>query len=352
MQSKLRIAFFPYGLAQENPYQNLLIEGLEKAGAEVIKVPGRKLFPLLSLLKVKFDIVHIFWPHDLYMGKNAITRIIKQWSLRATLFILSRQAAVYSAENVTSHHAGLMSTQKEISWISKILKHCKGIVFMSEASKEVFSQFYGIENLKTAITPHVSYRSVYPNTIGIEDAKNRLNLKGDFVYLILGRLQPYKGIEQSIEAFKLVKKPNVKLLIAGKSISANYLEQLKALAAPLFNKSIIIHDAYIPNQDIQYYMNASNCIIINYTDIPLNPGSIVMTKDFGLPVIANNHPVILEVCGNLPNYTFTGGNITSLFNAMEQAYEKNLPINNSLAKQVENSPENIGKLLMAFYQTV
>lgn len=49
MQAKIKVAFFPYGLTQANPYQNLIIQGLENNGVEVIKVPGIKFFRYLHL---------------------------------------------------------------------------------------------------------------------------------------------------------------------------------------------------------------------------------------------------------------------------------------------------------------
>jgi hypothetical protein len=156
MQAKIRVAFFPYGLTQANPYQNLIIQGLENNGVEVIKVPGRKFFPLLALKYVHPDIIHVFWPHDLYMGKNIFTRAVKQISLLLTLNILKKYPTVYSAENISAHHPIGMSQTTELKWIGEITSRCSGLVFMSNAAKEIFENYNQSQNKKTVVIPHIS----------------------------------------------------------------------------------------------------------------------------------------------------------------------------------------------------
>ena len=352
MQAKIKVAFFPYGLTAANPYQNLIIQGLENNEVQVIKVPGRKFFPLLALKRAQPDIIHVFWPHDLYMGKNIFTRIVKQICLLFTLNILKKHPTVFSAENISAHNPIGMSQATELKWIRKILKRCRGIVFMSDAAKEIFESYYPIQNKKTVVVPHISYKSIYPNQITKEEAKEKMGVSGSFVFLVLGRLQPYKGIEQTIAAFKLLANPNCKLIIAGKSISSDYFNKLQLEAGELSGDKIILKNSFIPNNEIQQYMNAADCLILNYTDVPLNPGSLVMAKDFNIPVVANNHPVIAETCENLPYFPFESGSITSLLNSMQNALlnkHYNLPVDSTVK---DNSPETVGKLLSQYYQSL
>lgn len=350
MTQNIRVVIFPYGLSQENPYQNLIIKGLESAGIEVIKIPGRKLFPLLLLKQAKPDIVHIFWPHDLYIGKNKAAQIFKQLSLRLTLPILRKYTTVYSAENISSHNVGTMGIKEEVKWISKILKYCKGIIFMSHAAEDVFQSYYLNAPENRIVAPHISYSTVYENTVSQLDARVKLGLGDAFVYLILGRLQPYKGIEQSIAAFKQLNLPNTKLLITGKCISKNYLLQLQAEASEYLGERIIITDTYIPNNEMQYYMNGASYLIINYKDVPLNPGSIIMAKHFGIPIITNSHPVIEEVSRGLTHYLFTAGDVASLANAMLAAFNNRTGAERIPVHTPDNRPEVIGELFNQFYK--
>lgn len=87
--------------------------------------------------------------------------------------------------------------------------------------------------------------------------------------MVLGRLQPYKGIEQAIAAFKLLQNQNCKLIIAGKSISSDYFNKLQLEAGELLDGSIILNNSFIPNNEIQQFMNAADCLILNYLDVPL-----------------------------------------------------------------------------------
>ena len=59
--------------------------------------------------------------------------------------------------------------------------------------------------------------------ISIVDAKQKFNIKeNDFVYLYLGFIKPYKGIEN----FNKLKIENKKLIIAGSVLNKNYFNKI------------------------------------------------------------------------------------------------------------------------------
>lgn len=343
------MAFFPYGFLQENPYQNQIIAGLEANEVEVIKIPGKKFFPLLQLIKYNPDIVHIFWPHDFYIGKNSGTTIIKRAMLTCTLPILKRYTSVYSADNLVSHDSETISEKTEKIWIAKILKKCRGIIYMSKSASELYQNFYTALPKNKLIISHVNFNSNYPNNLSLDTCRKLLSLKDETVFCIFGRIHPYKGVLGIINAFKQLKNTDVVLLIVGKCSSADYYQQIITACGNLFQNRIRVVNEFIPNSDVQLYLNASDYLLLNYVDTPLNPGSAIIAETFNIPVIAPETSVLKEIVGKPGNYFFLQNNTASLQKIMEEVCQ--IEQNRSLRSTVntESDPKIIGKKLKEFY---
>ncbi len=353
MQKKIRVAFFPYGQLQENPYQNLIIKGLEACDVEIIKIPGRKFFPLLQILKAKPDVLHFFWPHDLYIGKNKLTAAFKRFTLALTLPIIKTTNSVYSADNLISHETENISVITEAKWINRILHQCKGIVFMSKAAQKEYIKFYSHVPNRQLIIPHVNYKSIYKNDMDMETCRKSLGLATESIFCIIGRIQPYKGIVEIIEAFKSLQNNQATLLICGQCSSEDYLQKIIKACGTTYQQNIKIFNEYIPNEAIQLYINASDYLILNYIDKPINPGTAILAKTFNKSVIAKADNVIQEVLGFDGNYYFDNGETNSILNTMRRAIEGN---EDKTPKAVINNeadePIQIGKQLKEFYQSL
>lgn len=342
----MKVAFFPYGTAQENPYQELLIKGLEANGIEVERIPGRKLFPLLPVVYSRSDIVHIFWPHDLYIGRNKLTKFLKNIMMLCTLPLLHKKKLVYSAENVASHMHGTTYAAEEIHWIQRILNHCCGIIMMNPVAPQVLMTFYTHLPQNQLSIPHVHYRSVYPDNISFEQARALLGLSPDAtVFLIMGRIAPYKGIEEVIESFLQLDHPEAKLIIAGKSSDTSYMEHLEKIRRQ--DNRVILHNQYIHNNDVQLYFNAANAAIFNYQDIPLNPGSIIMAKGFGTRIVAPALPTLMPMDQGDMHF-FMQGELSTTMQLIADSRVK--PDKNNIDLNLAaHAPEEVGKQLTAFY---
>ena len=81
----LRVGIFPYNPGY-NPYQRLYTEALEAAGATVIRIEPRKVLPVHHALAFNADVLHLDWPHDLYLGRTPALQFAKRlmygWGLR------------------------------------------------------------------------------------------------------------------------------------------------------------------------------------------------------------------------------------------------------------------------------
>lgn len=194
--------------------------------------------------------------------------------------------------------------------------------------KETFPQFsYSVtEDGKRSSTPkqknviklyHPIYDMFKPNpNFNLEVEKAKLGLK-KHVLLFFGFIRKYKGLHQTIEAFKLLsdKRDDVSLLIVGESFW-NTLDQNKfstriknvlfKTAKSIFlknsdneqnyrplelidqlnlNDNVYVMNEFVPNEDVHRYFQLSDAIILYYlTATPSGVESI--SYNFKLPVLA------------------------------------------------------------------
>lgn len=95
----------------------------------------------------------------------------------------------------------------------------------------------------------------------VADFKKSQGLSDSFNILFVGRLVNYKGIDDLLEAFKILKKnhPNIKLLIIGEG---SLKESLKNMAGKLGLRDGVIFLGYVPDDQLLYYYNASDLVVV------------------------------------------------------------------------------------------
>jgi glycosyltransferase involved in cell wall biosynthesis len=164
---------------------------------------------------------------------------------------------------------------------------------------------------------HPIYDMFKPNpNFNLEEEKAKLGLK-KHVLLFFGFIRKYKGLHQTIEAFKLLteKRDDVSLLIVGESfwntldqnkISTRIKNVLFKTAKSIFLKnsdneqnyrplelldelnlrdSVYVMNEFVPNEDVHRYFQLSDAILLYYlTATPSGVESI--SYNFKLPVLA------------------------------------------------------------------
>ncbi|MBE9513439.1 MAG: glycosyltransferase [Chloroflexi bacterium] len=104
-----------------------------------------------------------------------------------------------------------------------------------------------------------------------------------FVYLFLGLIRPYKGVEELIDAFEKLELPNSRLLIVGRALNASYGEKISSLSRN--DPAIELIPEFVPDEGIQLYMNACDVCVLPYRNITTSSAA-VLALSFGRPVIA------------------------------------------------------------------
>jgi glycosyltransferase involved in cell wall biosynthesis len=321
MTTKFKIGLFPFG-GKENPYTKMIADTVAQGGNSPLPLQDTKFFPIRRACQSGVDLIHMFWPSNFYHSSTWFGTMIKRVMFADGLNCLSRLPLIYSADNLYPHDAE--SPDFEKSQIQKIVNKADGIIVASEAAQEIFSKAYRIpETTKFFIVPHCNYIGKYKDTISRDQARLKLGIAPqEKVMLSLGRINKYKGLGLLSKAFFAANAENSHLLIAGFCNQPELVEEINNNNKPESRRAkMTIHARFIPDDEIQVYMRAADCVVLSYDDVPMNPGSVILAMSFGLPVCCVNTGSVAEILGPRCLFSYQPHNLDSMITAIHTALE-------------------------------
>ena len=191
------------------------------------------------------------------------------------------------------------------------------------AAKIVAAEFPAARNKLTEIW-HGHWLDFYPRGCSQNEARARLGIPADvYVYGCVGACKEYKNLHKLIPAFQSV--PGAAwLIIAGRFQSAEYEREVKRLVA-VNPERILVVSGFIPDEDLQYFLAASNIVVMPYAEI-LTSGSAMLALSFGRPVIAPRRgfleDVIVPDVGLLYDMNDHAGLVAAMIEAQRQTFNK------------------------------
>jgi D-inositol-3-phosphate glycosyltransferase len=176
------------------------------------------------------------------------------------------------------------------------VKHCDGFIAMSKVVLNDLSIF--TQNLNKAYSPHPMYQN-YGDPISIDLARKKLNLyPQDKIILFFGLIRHYKGLDILLEALAVpeIKNQGIKLLIAGEFYDDKnfYLQLIKKLN---LQDHVIVHDKFIPNDEVRDYFCASNLVAQTYRNAT-NSGVTMVGYFYEKPMLVTNVGGLSEIVPN------------------------------------------------------
>ena len=212
------------------------------------------------------------------------------------------------------------------------VKNCDGFIAMSKVVLNDLSIF--TQNLNKAYSPHPMYEN-YGDPISIDLARKKLNLNPhDKIILFFGLIRHYKGLDILLEALAApeIKNQGVKLLIAGEFYDDKnfYLQLIKKL---YLQDCVIVHDKFIPNDEVRDYFCAANLVAQTYRNAT-NSGVTMVGYFYEKPMLVTNvgglsEIVPNEVCGYVVenNCDLISEKVVDFFaNNRENEFVKNVKI--------------------------
>jgi glycosyltransferase involved in cell wall biosynthesis len=145
--------------------------------------------------------------------------------------------------------------------------------------------FYKTNDNRFIVVPEGSYKTVYPTPLSekeesivreASDAPEGLRL------LHLGRLYPYKGLEELISVFREWPGDHT-LTLAGKPIDEAYAAMLRK--ATEMDSRIRFIPGFVSETDLPAYYANADVAVLPFINIE-NSGSVIMAMGYGKPVLA------------------------------------------------------------------
>lgn len=341
----------------DNPYQTLLAQRLQSQGVEVLFPVGyRRVFPVFRAIKThanKIDVLHLHWLSPYIKGENKLTKSI--YAIKFLLDILLTKCKgvklVWTVHNYTSHNSQFSVLEYWTQWI--LLKLADRIIFHNDSALKDFSQTYQVDKFKTEVIPHGHYREVYNSPIDKLEARKALGLPlSGRIYLNLGMLRPYKGIESLLQIWREHGKflEESTLLIAGKVLDQVYGQKLANQASQ--TEGVILHTDFIEDERIHLFFSAADVVVLPFERI-LTSGSLILSMSYGKPIIAPRTGGIEETLGAADWLLYQPEDDQGLLHALKESTQIDLSALSQLVKQECDRLDwdSIGQLTKKTYQT-
>lgn len=319
------VAFYPYKI-NELSYINLTQQIIESE-YNVIDYKDLKL-EIYDLLSVRT--IYLNWLED-KLDKRDKALLTKAKFLKINI--------IWVFHNKITHDTN--KVKESIDNIKFLINISSKIILLSHSSINYLKEYEPRLNLKKVFfIPHLDFVGDYGKLSSIKE-KFEID-KNDFVFALYGRICPYKNIEILIKAFqKLNPQYNCKLIIAGKSKSEQYINEIKQLING--NKNIYLSDKYIQDLEMGAYLDLADIVVLPYNiDSGMNSGAMIMAFSYKKTVIVSNIAMADEYDDGLIykySYVDEKEHIDKLTQKMEEAY-------------CEGKQRNIEKGIMLYNQVV
>ena len=175
-------------------------------------------------------------------------------------------------------------------WLARwMLGHADGVVFLGDQTTmpRTWTSPWRCAPLPLhhAVMPHpLPTRAAARQQLGIDADAN--------VVLFFGFVRRYKGLDTLLQAMQATTQPCV-LVIAGE-----WWDDVRHLLQPLvthpaLRDRLIIHDHYIPNEQVANYMQAADVLVLPYRSGSVS-GVATLAAQVGLPVLASTSGAIAQ----------------------------------------------------------
>jgi glycosyltransferase involved in cell wall biosynthesis len=337
----MTIIFLPDGTSG-NPYQRNLADALDE---EVAFAGVRGFFPILRVVWSHDDVstIHFHWL-EAYIQVNSSA--LKTFALLIVTIIqlvilrLKCIRMVWTVHNVLSHESRYPWLER---WFKKafirfgfcdhLFVHCEAVV------DSIITEYNLSEDVlnKVQVIPHGHYLDNYENEIPKEEARSELGLKHyETIFLFFGQIRPYKGVQTLIDEFKSVETPNSRLLVVGSPMNESIEKTVLEKSAADDRVTTVLD--FIPDEDIQLYMNASDCVVLPYNEITTS-GSAALALSFGKAIIIPRRGCVPEQLDEEGSLIYSTDTVNALRTALTESLNRDLVSmgkhNEQLARQYD-----------------
>jgi D-inositol-3-phosphate glycosyltransferase len=269
-------------------YPGFLFPGKTQLAGSDEKPEGITVFPMINSLNpftwfkaAKFIrkrkpayILIRYWLPFMAPCLGSIARLIKSGSYKP--------AVIGICDNVIPHEK-----RAGDSILTKyFLGGCDGFLVMSDSVKSDLLSFD--INKPVLLHPHPVY-DIFGAPVSKDIARQKLELQKDGAYILFfGFIRNYKGLDLLLQAMtdEKIRSKNIKLIVAGEFYE-NKQPYLNLIKNNGLEDSVILHDRYIPKEQVKYYFGAVDLVVQPYKDATQS-GVTQIAYHFNKPMVVTN----------------------------------------------------------------
>ncbi|MFK0003914.1 glycosyltransferase [Paenarthrobacter sp. NPDC090522] len=316
------LGYTPVG--RTNPYQSLLYRAAEDYN--IATVPVVKSWDFQKLFKLPTDnsnvILHIHWTSFILHGITSYNTAKKKiQDFRAAINDIKSKGGkiVWTLHNIIPHDSLYPDLEMQIQQF--LAEQADVLHVLSDASAEMMSAALTIDKRKLVNVPHPNYRLTYEDYVTRRNARLEFGIgPNDRVYVLLGALKAYKGLDRLLKAFDGFRAgdPSIRRVLLVGGMADESAEVTEFVKKCLKHPDILIEPKKVPNHMVQNYMRAADVGLAPYTRM-LNSGAVLLYQSFDLPVIASDVPAIWENMTEEIGERVADNSVQSLVSAFERA---------------------------------
>ena len=243
-----------------------------------------------TLLKaIQPDVVHFQWLPLPTLDRYAMNRLKRRLPLVLTVHDSVPYNGCPSSRVQTGHYKDLLSSFQRL------------IVHTDQAVARLSSM--GIASEKVVTIPHglLNVGPQWETRKAITEARDQGSKaeslgKGPVVFLVLGKIKPYKGIDTLIKAAARMPEPirkKCRFVIAGQPCMD--VDGLKAMCAKYGLESYFHFECrYLTDEELHVFMKRSSAMVFPYREIDAS-GVLMACLPYGLPIVASELGVFKQM---------------------------------------------------------
>jgi len=241
------------------------------------------------------NLIHSVNPLNWTMVASIITKlrpdlvVIHYWMpfFAPALGVIARKVRRKTGVRVVAITHNLVPHEKHPGWRTLTRFFLRSIDGIATLSSEVKKHFEDFKSPRRAICLYHPVYDIYGERLSRDESVHYLGLDPSKKYLLFfGIIREYKGLELLLNAFSLLERNDLMLIIAGEFYEnrKHYHDISKDLA---IYDQIIFTDKYIPDNEVRYYFSVAECVVQPYLTATQS-GVTQIAYHFDCPMVVTN----------------------------------------------------------------
>ncbi|BBI31810.1 hypothetical protein KCTCHS21_12090 [Cohnella abietis] len=229
------------------------------------------------------DVFHVHWPSFSYTGSSFLGTLFKSVTFLLLLLFFRWRGIkiVWTVHNVWPHKGGVSLFNRIMR--TMLCSFSTSLIVMGDSAKQELIRNFKAKERQIYFIPHGHYKDAYP-TSGL-NVRERYGIPDNaYVFTFLGRIAPYKGVEQLLASFNELRDEQAHLLIAGKPSEEFNLDLFKK---GIQSCNVHVSLNYVKDEEIADYIRCADCVVLPYQNITTS-GTAILALSCTTPVVAPN----------------------------------------------------------------